>query len=270
MKWVEPKVFKIAETGVNTAAVGEFLSFIGASTWLEKQAWARGHPADPASTLIEIAGRACYKSFGTELNPNITRIREDPKEYLANILKKGDGSVIEHSGVTWAIVDCSRIFTHELVRHRAGTAVSQESLRYVRPKELRMTMVPGSELSKLADLPELTQALEANQEDYLRIAEKVFKDEMGFDEKKVWTSALRRILPDGIATTIIWTANHRTMRWVLEMRTDPAAEVEMRYVFDLIGQTLMRDYPWIYQDFTRTPHKDGVGAQYVPRFRSKV
>ncbi len=270
MRWVEPQVFKIAETGLNSAQIGEFLSYIGASDWLGKQPWATGRPADPAATLIEISGRACYKSFGTELNPNITKIREDPKDYLANILKKGDGSVLEHAQVSWALVDVSRVFTHELVRHRAGTAVSQESLRYVRPKDLRMTLVPGSELSKLAELDELAQALEANQEEYLQLANKIFREEMSFDEKKVWTSALRRILPDGIATTVIWTANHRTMRWVLEMRTAPSAEVEMRYVFDKLGQILVRDYPWIYQDFVRTPHKDGVGGQWVPKLRSKV
>lgn len=160
--------------------------------------------------------------------------------------------------------------THELVRHRAGTAISQESLRYVRPKELRMTMVPGSELSRLPNLDELTQALEANQEVYEKFAEASIVKDMPFEEKKAWTSALRRMLPDGIATNIVWTANHRTLRWVLEMRTAPGAEAEMRYVFNKVGQTLVRDYPLLYMDFETVPHKDGVGAQWIPKIRSKI
>ena len=273
VEWVEPKVFKIAETRINRDAVIDFLKALGADDWMEKQPWfhARGkEDVQDSSTLIEIAGRACYKSFGVGLNPNITKIREDTKSYLQNVLTKGDGSIYEHSSTSWALVDVSRIFTHELVRHRAGVAISQESLRYVRPKELRMTMVPGSELSKLKNLDEITRALEVAEEEYLRLADEHIRPEMRFDEKKAWTSALRRFLPDGMATNIVWSANHRTLRWVLEMRTAPGAEVEMRYVFDRIGETLRREYPAIYQDFERTPHEDGVGAQWVPRLRSKV
>ena len=160
--------------------------------------------------------------------------------------------------------------THELVRHRVGTAISQESLRYVRPRELRMTLVPGSELSSLPNFDQLTSELEMHQERYLKLAESLITDKMGFDEKKAWTSALRRILPDGMATNLVWTANHRTLRWVLEMRTAPGAEVEMRYVFDKVGQILAKNYPLIYGDFERIPHKDGVGAQWTPKLKSKV
>ncbi len=160
--------------------------------------------------------------------------------------------------------------THELVRHRAGTAISQESLRYVRQKELRMTLVPGSELANMEDREELTRALEEIERQYLAMAEMHIRQEMSFDAKKAWTSALRRMLPDGIATNIVWTANHRTLRWVLEMRTAPGAEVEMRYVFNQVGKILKRDHPLLYGDFETKPHEDGVGAQWIPRLRSKV
>ncbi|OGS45548.1 MAG: hypothetical protein A3K66_07120 [Euryarchaeota archaeon RBG_16_67_27] len=160
--------------------------------------------------------------------------------------------------------------THELVRHRAGVAISQESLRYVRPKELRMTLVPGSELARLENLGDVTRTLETLERSYFGLTDAIIRPEMKFDEKKGWTSALRRALPDGIATNIVWSANHRTLRWVLEMRTSPGAEVEMRYVFDKVGQILVRDHPDLYGDFERTPHPDGVGAQWVPKLRSKV
>jgi thymidylate synthase (FAD) len=273
MKWVEPKVYKIGESRINRDEAARFLKDIGAGDWLEKQAWFTADSNESthsAEALTEIAGRACYKSFGVGLNPNITRVRQDTKDYLANVLGKGDGSIFEHAVVQWVFDGVSRVFTHELVRHRAGVAISQESLRYVRPTELRMTMVPGSELSRMKNLDGLSRALEANYSMYEKLADETIRGDMKFDEKKAWTSALRRMLPDGIATTIVWSANHRTLRWVLEMRTAPAAEVEMRYVFDKVGEILVRDYPLIYQDFTTRPHPDGVGRQWIPQIRSKV
>ncbi len=273
MKWVEPQIYKIGESRINRQEAARFLEDIGAHDWLVKQPWytaASLDEANSAEAITEIAGRSCYKSFGLGLNPNITRIRQGSTEYLANVLAKGDGSILEHAVVQWIFRDVSRVFTHELVRHRAGVAISQESLRYVRPTELRMTMVPGSELSRMENLDELGRAMEANFARYQKLSDVTIRDDMRFDEKKAWTSALRRMLPDGIATTIVWSANHRTLRWVLEMRTAPGAEVEMRYVFDKVGEILVRDYPNLYQDFERRPHVDGVGHQWIPRIRSKV
>ena len=273
MKWVEPQVFKLGESAIDRDGIVGFLRHLGAEEWMGQQDWYKDDSSDgvdAASVLIEIAGRSCYKSFGVGLNPNVTKIRKDRKDYLENVVSKGDGSVLEHPSVQWAFADVSRVFTHELVRHRAGVAISQESLRYVRQRELRMTLVPGSELARLPNLREITAKLEEHEESYLKLAESLITDGMSFDDKKAWTSALRRVLPDGIATNLVWSANHRAMRWILEMRTAPGAEVEMRYVFDKVGQILQRDYPVIFGDFERKPHADGVGAQWVPRLRSKV
>jgi len=103
VEWVEPKVFKIAETRINRDSVIDFLKALGADEWMEKQPWFHARGKDDiqdSSTLIEIAGRACYKSFGAGLNPNITKIREDNKCYVHNDLTKGDGSTYEHSSTS--------------------------------------------------------------------------------------------------------------------------------------------------------------------------
>src|SRR5690606_13837790 len=82
--------------------------------------------------LVEFGGRACYRSWEPGLNPNVTRVRTDRMEYFANILRSAHGSVLEHANYSFALRNVSRVFTHELVRYRAGSAFSQESLRYVR------------------------------------------------------------------------------------------------------------------------------------------
>lgn len=261
MTKVEPVVIKLAESKLDEKALQDFGKHYGATEWLN-----RVRPAQPndAEFLIELSGRSCYKSFGLGLNPNITKIREDSRDYIANVLQKGDGSILEHATVTFAFLNVSRVTTHEIVRHRAGTAISQESLRYVRPKEVNLWLPPDLE-PFAAEFQETVQAITKRYRD---LEARFDWEKMSFEKKKRVTSALRRILPDGIATNIIWTANHRTIRWVIEMRTDPSAEVEIRKVFDQVAEICMRDYPLLYSDFSKTQLADGT-FQFVPKF-SKV
>ena len=60
---------------------------------------------------------------------------------------------------------------------------------------------------------------------------------MPFHVKKEVTSALRRLAPIGLSTDIIWTANARTLRHVIEMRTAEGAEEELRLVFDKVARS---------------------------------
>ncbi len=263
MKPTKPIVIKIGETRIDRDGIKEMLNALGVSRNGAKRF---DEAPDGGETLIELAGRICYESFEVGLNPNVTRIRLDPKDYFENLLRKGDGSVAEHALVNFALIGVSRVMTHELVRHRVGIAVSQESLRYVRPKELKF-WVPD-ELD-----PDQAKAMEAaveqTEDAYRRLEKSIAWDSMDMNRKKRLTSAIRRILPDGMATNVIWSANHRTLRWVIEMRTDPAAEVEIRMVFDEIAKICKRDYPNIYQDFARKELPDGTGS-WRPVLRSKV
>ena len=261
MKRIEPLVIKLAETTLNQNGVNQLAEYYSAQDWLRK---AKQLQRNDAEFLIELAGRACYRSFGVGLNPNITMIRENPKDYLTNVLAKGDGSILEHATVTFAFLNVSRVCTHEIVRHRAGTAISQESLRYVRPRELNVWTPP--DLEPVSE--KFKETVEVIKKHYRDLEAQFDWEKMTFEEKKRVTSALRRILPDGMATNIIWTANHRTIRWVIEMRTDPSAEVEIRKVFGQVAEICIRDYPLLYADFTRSVLPDGT-SHFVPKY-SKV
>src|SRR5881409_4356452 len=100
---LEPKVIKLAETKVDKKAVESLLKELGGGAqdwWSQKgEAW-----KSDSEMLIEVAGRTCYESFGTRLNPNISKIRSDSGDYFRNILEKGDGSILEHSTVTFALL----------------------------------------------------------------------------------------------------------------------------------------------------------------------
>ncbi len=139
--------------------------------------------------------------------------------------------------------------THELVRHRAGSAFSQESLRYVRLADIGFRVPPALEPVR----EQVLSIVEQLEEFQVSAAKELGIDEEGvpFHVKKEVTSALRRLAPIGLSTDIVWTANARTLRHVIEMRTAEGAEEELRLVFDTIARVMQSEAPGLFQDFTR-------------------
>ena len=254
MRETTPSVHVIARPSLDLDGMRAYLDRVGGTSWLDRRAG-----ANPAETLVEFAGRACYRSWEPGLNPNVTRVRTDQREYLRNLLASAHGSVLEHANFTVAFRDVSRVFTHELVRHRAGSAFSQESLRYVRLTDIGFRIPPALEGLR-RDVVAIVEQLEELQRS---AAERLGVDGEGvpFAVKKEVTSALRRLAPLGLSTDIVWTANVRTIRHVIAMRTDPAAEEELRLVFDLVGHAMLAEAPGLFQDFER--RDDG---SWVPEF----
>jgi len=252
MEFVEPKVYMIAETKVDFDQLNAMLNSAGGETATKWFSRTREGSKSEGELLTEVAGRICYKSFGIGLNPNVTKIRDNSRDYIDNTLSKGDGSIFEHASCTFAFLDVSRVFTHELVRHRVGVAISQESLRYVRPTQLRFWLPPELQDKR----KEVMAVVEQMEQDYRGLEKSYGWDKMNFDVKKRITSALRRIMPDGLATSIVWSANHRTIRHVITMRTAESAEVEIRFVFDKVARIMKERFPLIYQDFDYTELDD--------------
>lgn len=261
MHVVEPRVFLVGETRIVSEGLQGYLEHVGVP------AWATDAPSD-TERIIEVMGRLCYRSFAPGLNPNVTRVREGNQVYLANILKSRHGSVIEHPVLNFIFADVSRVFTHELVRHRVGVAISQESLRFVRLDDLGLWL-PTVILESEQAVEIFVQTFEQLEELQCLLAEiyELDNPETPFHRKKRVTSAMRRIAPIGLSTTIGWSANPRTLRWVIEMRTDPAAEEEIRFVFGKVAKTVIERYPNLFGDFT-TEIVDGF-PWYKPTY-SKV
>jgi thymidylate synthase (FAD) len=260
MHETSPSVFLVARPSVSLDGLHGYLSDVGGETWLERRLEeSEGNP-NPGELLIEFAGRACYRSWQPGLNPNVTKIRTDQREYFANILRSGHGSVLEHASYSFAIRNCSRVLTHELVRHRAGSAFSQESLRYVRLSDIGFRVPPALEPLRKQVLTIVEQLEEFQKEAASSLG--IDADGVPFHVKKEVTSALRRLAPIGLSTDIVWTANVRTLRHVIEMRTDLGAEEELRLVFDIIARLMRDEAPGLFQDFQR--QEDG---RWIPKHR---
>jgi thymidylate synthase (FAD) len=260
LRETRPQVFLIARPSVDLAGMRAYLESVGGASWLDRRVEESDGSPNAAEQLVEFAGRACYRSWEPGLNPNVTRIRTDQAEYFANILRAQHGSVLEHANYSFALRNVSRVFTHELVRHRAGSAFSQESLRYVRLTEIGFRVPPALEpvRDQVVSLVEQLEEFQASAAEALGIDD----EGVPFHVKKEVTSALRRLAPIGLSTDIVWTANVRTLRHVIEMRTAPGAEEELRLVFDDIARTMKAEAPNLFQDFER--HDDG---SWVPENR---
>lgn len=251
MRETRPEIHLICRPAVDLEAMRAYLDSVGGSAWLDRHG--SNHGSD-GELLIEFAGRLCYRSWEPGLNPNVRKIRTDRAEYFANLLASGHGSVLEHANFTFAFHNVSRVFTHELVRHRAGSAFSQESLRYVRLVDIGFRVAPALEPVR----PRVVELVERLEEFQREAAEDLLGDEMPFSVKKEVTSALRRLAPIGLSTDIVWTANVRTLRHVIAQRTEEGAEEEMRLVFDRVAKLAAAEAPALFQDFSRTENGSWV------------
>jgi thymidylate synthase (FAD) len=254
-----PSVHLIARPQLDLAGMRAYLEDVGGASWLDRRLEESGGAPNPGELLVEFAGRACYRSWEPGLNVNVTRVRTDRREYFENLLRSAHGSVLEHASYSFALRNVSRTFTHELVRHRAGSAFSQESLRYVRLTDIGFRVPPALEPLRGRVLAIVEQLEEFQRE----AAAQLRLDEEGvpFHVKKEVTSAMRRLAPIGLSTDIIWSANLRTLRHVIEMRTAEGAEEELRSVFDELAGVMTREAPLLFQDFERSA--DGCWA---PRY----
>lgn len=259
MKIVDIEIFPIAKTVVDRFEVRKWLDHLGANEY--------GIPEPGVSTnaalIVALAAKQCYMSFQPGLNPNVTKVRNDMVEYLDNIMASGHGSVLEHATFTFAINNVSRVFTGEMNRHRAGWAISERSMRFIRFEDHVSFWMP---LSLLVDAnnddPDLIDRKLRSQEVFKRafqLQSTLYRElldiwsmndtDKNFAYKKRITSCLRRIIGMGVATGGVWTGNVRALRHVLTMRCDEAAEEEIQHVFTRIAKMMIASEPMLFGDF---------------------
>jgi len=183
---------------------------------------ARGDQVDGScdgANIAEIAGRECYDSLGRGRNS---------ADFHKNIIESKHLNVWRHAVWTFEISECSRNFTHELVRHTTGTAPSMRSTRYVDESDYKLAphtvlddIVSRSDILKgmLDEVDSLTHKLHS------QIVE--LGDEFGYSRKES-RGAAARILPNGIETSLIWTMNGNAVLNILSQRLSTHADCEIR------------------------------------------
>lgn len=195
---------------------------------------------------LEDAGRTCYKSED-KITP------ESAKGFVAGVLKRDHGAVIEHMFASFRII-CDRGVTHEIVRHRLAS-YCQESTRYVDyNKEDGKTgghcvfVIPP-----WVNVPEgeyvEDQCLDTNAENgwfhAMLASEATYRvvSALGWKPEQA-----RSVLPNSTKTEIVMTTNMREWRHFLKLRTAKAAHPQMREVANMILGIFLEKVPELVMD----------------------
>ena len=172
-------------------------------------------------------------------------------------------SVLEHVVYNFAIENVSRVFTAEMNRHRAGMAISEGSLRYIRYSDIPFWM-PHSILPNENDTPQVAlkktltrgifilafSQMEENYKELEKIWELDTSTSLTFSFKKQLTSLFRRIIGMGVATGGVWSGNLRALRHICELRSEPHVEEEMILVVSLMLNILLQYESNLFGDFS--------------------
>lgn len=203
--------------------------------------------------IIELAGRQCYSSYAKG-RPSAT--------YMENILESGHGSVLRHSVFNFAISGVSRNLTHELIRHAAGVAISQQSQRYVDANDIRF--VPPPALLEMYNDPEQLEVFRSECEDaverYVKwqaIYKSHFASAEPHERKKRTNEAARSVLPGCAETKLVWSANVQSLRFIIQTRGTIYADLEIRRLAVALLEKVKQYTSYLFADLDVFLDTDG-------------
>jgi thymidylate synthase (FAD) len=278
---VSPKVFLVGYTTADMGGITDYLRYTKQEDFLASWQAAMDVGIQPGEALCSLFAKLCYKSLVLGKNANVKRVR-DVQANIESCHDTGHGSVFEGCGINFIVTGCSRVLTHELVRHRVGTAFSQTSGRYCRLDEINLVWdsildpvkdlflgcvrtvedtvylaecklglrrpnpnwpdVPAEEYVRQREAIRLVGASRLDAEDVRWVPD----DSFDFERRKKITSAIRRIAPNGQENEIAFSVNVRALRHIVQLRTARFAEREIRDVFNQIYGQVRGKFPTVF------------------------
>ena len=178
-----------------------------------------------AEQLIEHEGRKAYGS-------------PESKDYAGRYqwikarLRAGEDDVVEH-GVATVDFRCSRVVSHELVRHRIAS-YTQQSQRFREPR-ITDFIIP----------PELKPEHRAEWLADYQAAYAVYRK---WRDRGVKRQTARYHLPLGSSTELGATTNFREWRHILKLRATRKAQPEMAYVMRKLRTVFAQKWPAVFDD----------------------
>ncbi len=163
------------------------------------------------------------------------------RKLIHTVLKRGHHSVLEHVSFTFIVSGCSRVCTHQLVRHRIAS-YSQRSHRYTEI-EANAFQVPTSIASSKETMDIYREHIDRSVELYYKLIA------MGIPKEDA-----RFIIPQAVTSPIMVTMNARELIHFFGLRLCTHAQWEIRHAAALMLSEVKRVAPIIF---------DGVGPRCV-------
>ena len=190
--------------------------------------------------IIYTACRTCYSEQLPDAiwDKAVSRQVADEKQQalVRKVIESGHGSTIEHVNFTFAVSGATRTLSHQLVRHRAGTAFDQQSQRYVAFKRRDNYTVPKSIAA--GDLPDgLAERFQEAIGSSLELYGQLLQAEVPAEDA-------RFIFPNAMQTNLIMTVNFRQLIHMSGLRLCTMAQWEIRQLFKQIRHEIFRVSPF--------------------------
>lgn len=175
--------------------------------------------------LIEYSGRWDYgpKSLTKMGNRGI----------IQRWIQSGEESMVEMGHAVF-FIQCSRVVSHEIVRHRLAS-FQQESQRFVDYAEEDFDdiyYIPDEVFFNISAGKALAQALAA------------YKSLSKTEKKQI----ARYVLPNATRVRMVMGANFREWRHILKLRMHKSAQPEMQIVANQIHDKLLVKFPEAFED----------------------
>lgn len=178
-----------------------------------------------AETFIARCARVSHRSEG--------RGPESDRALIRRLIRLGHESVLEHAVATFEISGISRACANQLTRHRLASFV-QESQRYVNVEDRELVRPPTF-----------------SDEDWKK-AQALFQEAKALYQKLLSKGApkedARFVLPLGIETRLVMTANFRELRHILRLRLHRSAQWEIRELARRMWEILYACAPSCFED----------------------
>ncbi len=180
-------------------------------------------------SLIEFAGRTCYKSES----------KTSESEFIKKLIKMGHYSVLEHLSVTVKLIT-DRGVSHELVRHRLAS-YSQESTRYCNYSHEKF----GNEITFIEPVYWSRNSVEyAVWHSAMHFAENRYMYLLNSGAKP---EEARAILPNSLKTEVVMTANIREWLHIFHLRTSTKAHPQMRSLMLDVLKSFQIHLPTVFE-----------------------
>lgn len=185
--------------------------------------------------LIEYAGRWDYGATSVaKMGPRATKDGLVHNEIIGRWLASGEESMVEMVDAVF-MIECSRVVSHELVRHRIAS-YQQESQRFVKydqeTHEDLFYVPPEIEAAGEGAVIKYLDAVGHAHQAYLEL-----KSAYGISSQ-----IARYVLPNATRTRIIAKMNLREWRHVLRLRMHTSAQPEMRDIAEQIYRHLLLEF----------------------------
>ena len=185
-------------------------------------------PIDGKAMLnkLENCARVCYQS---------TSNNDNSEKFIANIIKKGHESVLEHVSITFNVIT-ARSVSHEWVRHRIAS-YSQESTRYVKYDNDNMEFIEPIELVDTEGYNFWKRACLQSENAYINMMK------IGHKAQEA-----RAVLNNSLKTQLCVTMNFRSLRNFLQLRCDKTAHPHIKQLAIPLLLYLQQKVPVVFDD----------------------